>query len=87
MTVRRPQRERASAAQAGVVSRCAPPPLAPAASRQPPAAQRGVTLVELLITMVIISIISAAILGTASAALESARRSRTRTMVTRIHMS
>jgi prepilin-type N-terminal cleavage/methylation domain-containing protein len=85
MSVRRRQRERARAAYAGVVSRCAPPPFPPASSLQPPACRRGVTLVELLITMVIISIISAAILGTASAALESARRSRTRTMVTRIH--
>lgn len=45
---------------------------------------RGMTLIELLVTMTIIAIISAAILGTASAAFESARRTRTQTLVTRI---
>lgn len=42
------------------------------------------TLIELLITMVIIAIISAAILGTASAAFENARRSRTQSLITKI---
>jgi Tfp pilus assembly protein PilV len=42
------------------------------------------TLIELLITMVIVAIISAAILGTASAAFENARRSRTQTLITKI---
>lgn len=47
--------------------------------------RRGVTLIELLITMAIMAIISAAILGTASAAMESARRSRTQQLITKIH--
>jgi prepilin-type N-terminal cleavage/methylation domain-containing protein len=42
------------------------------------------TLIELLVTMVIIAIISAAILGTAASAFENARRSRTRSLVTKI---
>lgn len=46
--------------------------------------RRGVTLIELLITMAIMAIISAAILGTASAAMEAARRDRTRVLVTKI---
>jgi prepilin-type N-terminal cleavage/methylation domain-containing protein len=46
--------------------------------------KRGVTLIELLITMAIMAIISAAIMGTARAAMESARRSRTQTIVTRL---
>jgi prepilin-type N-terminal cleavage/methylation domain-containing protein len=46
--------------------------------------KRGVTLVELLITMAIMAIIAAAIMGTARAAMESARRSRTQTLITRI---
>jgi prepilin-type N-terminal cleavage/methylation domain-containing protein len=46
---------------------------------------RGVTLIELLITMVIMAIISAAILGTARAAMESARRSRTKSTITKIN--
>jgi prepilin-type N-terminal cleavage/methylation domain-containing protein len=46
--------------------------------------RRGMTLIELLITMVIIAIISAAILGTASAAFENARRSRTQSLITKI---
>jgi type II secretory pathway pseudopilin PulG len=45
----------------------------------------ALTLVELLITMVIMAIIAAAIMGTASAALESARRSRTRSTIHKIH--
>lgn len=47
---------------------------------------RAFTLIELLVTMVIISIIAAAILGTANAALDSARRSRTQTVINRIHL-
>jgi hypothetical protein len=42
------------------------------------------TLIELLITMTIMAIISAAILGTASAAFENARRSRTQSLITKI---
>jgi prepilin-type N-terminal cleavage/methylation domain-containing protein len=45
----------------------------------------GLTLIELLITMTIIAIISAAILGTAAAAMENARRSRTRSAISKIH--
>jgi prepilin-type N-terminal cleavage/methylation domain-containing protein len=50
---------------------------------QPPF-RSGVTLIELLITMAIMAIISAAILGTASAAMENARRNRTQVLVTKI---
>lgn len=46
---------------------------------------RGITLIELLITITIIAIISAAILGTASAAMEAGRRSRTRTTIEKIN--
>jgi prepilin-type N-terminal cleavage/methylation domain-containing protein len=46
---------------------------------------RGLTLIELLITMTIIAIISAAILGTAAAAMENARRNRTRSTITKLH--
>jgi prepilin-type N-terminal cleavage/methylation domain-containing protein len=45
----------------------------------------AVTLVELLITMVIVAIIAAAILGTASAALDAARRSRTQSIILKLH--
>src|SRR4051812_6764502 len=45
----------------------------------------ALTLVELLITMTIMAIITAAILGTASAAMESAHRSRTRQTIHKIH--
>lgn len=44
------------------------------------------TLIELLVTMVIVSIIAAAVLGTAGAALDAARRSRTETVINRIHL-
>jgi prepilin-type N-terminal cleavage/methylation domain-containing protein len=50
---------------------------------QPPAS--GLTLVELLITMTIMAIIAAMILGTAQAAMESARRSRTQQTIHKIH--
>jgi prepilin-type N-terminal cleavage/methylation domain-containing protein len=46
---------------------------------------RGVTLIELLVTMAIIAIISTAILGTARGAMENARRSRTRATIAKIH--
>jgi prepilin-type N-terminal cleavage/methylation domain-containing protein len=46
--------------------------------------RRGITLVELLITMAIMAILAAAIMGAASAAMESARRSRTQSIVTKI---
>ncbi|MBA3485149.1 MAG: prepilin-type N-terminal cleavage/methylation domain-containing protein, partial [Pirellulales bacterium] len=44
----------------------------------------GVTLIELLITMAIMAIISAAILGTSSAAMENARRNRSQVLITKI---
>jgi prepilin-type N-terminal cleavage/methylation domain-containing protein len=43
------------------------------------------TLIELLITITIIAIVSAAILGTASSALEAGRRSRTQSLITKIN--
>jgi len=52
---------------------------------KPQSPRHGVTLIELLITMAIMAIISAAILGTASAAMENARRNRTQVLVTKIH--
>jgi prepilin-type N-terminal cleavage/methylation domain-containing protein len=45
----------------------------------------ALTLVELLITMTIMAIIAAAILGTASAAMESARVRRTQSTIAKIH--
>jgi prepilin-type N-terminal cleavage/methylation domain-containing protein len=45
----------------------------------------GVTLIELLITILIISILAAAVLGVAAVAGETAREARTRTMISRIH--
>lgn len=47
--------------------------------------RRAVTLIELLITMTIMAIIAAAILGTAAAALEGAREKKTQSMITKIH--
>ncbi|HMP05781.1 MAG TPA: prepilin-type N-terminal cleavage/methylation domain-containing protein, partial [Lacipirellulaceae bacterium] len=47
--------------------------------------RRGLTLIELLITMTIIAIISAAVLGTVSAAMEAGRQARTRSTITKIH--
>ncbi|MGE3241467.1 MAG: type II secretion system protein [Pirellulales bacterium] len=46
---------------------------------------RGVTLIELLITMMIISILAAAVLGVAAVAGETAREAKTRTIISRIH--
>jgi len=51
----------------------------------PRPARRGVTLVELLITILIISILAAAVLGVAAVAGETAREARTRNMIARIH--
>jgi prepilin-type N-terminal cleavage/methylation domain-containing protein len=45
----------------------------------------GVTLVELLITILIISILAALILGVAAVAGETARESHTRNIITRLH--
>jgi prepilin-type N-terminal cleavage/methylation domain-containing protein len=47
--------------------------------------RRGVTLVELLVTMTIIAIIAAAVLGTTAAAIESARERRTKSTIAKIH--
>ncbi len=46
---------------------------------------RGVTLVELLITMAILSILAAAFLGAQNAALEASRRARTKATIAKIH--
>lgn len=45
----------------------------------------GVTLIELLITITIISILSAAFLGTSNLAMESSRKARTKTTIGKIH--
>lgn len=45
----------------------------------------GVTLMELMITMAILALLAAAIIGASSSAMESARRARTKTMVSRLH--
>ena len=42
-------------------------------------------MVELLITMAIISILAAAFLGAQSAAVEAARRARTKTTIAKLH--
>ncbi len=46
---------------------------------------RGVTLIELLITIMIISILAAAVLGVAAVAGETAREAKTRTIIFRLH--
>lgn len=68
-------------------ARTAPPAiLHPATSNQHRgASRRGVTLIELLITMTIMAIIAAAILGTAAAAIEGAREKKTQSLITKIH--
>lgn len=54
--------------------------------RNPHSAFRtGVTLIELLITITIISILSAAFLGTSNLAMESSRKARTKTTIGKIH--
>jgi prepilin-type N-terminal cleavage/methylation domain-containing protein len=57
----------------------------PASSIQHPRPRRAVTLIELLITMTIMAIISAAILGTAAAAIESGRDKKTQSQIAKIH--
>ena len=54
-------------------------------SHSPFPIRTGVTLVELLITMTIMAIIAAAVLGTAAGAIESAREKRTQMLITKIH--
>lgn len=51
----------------------------------PRACRRGVTLIELLVTIMIISILAAAVLGVAAVAGETAREAKTRTIISRIH--
>jgi len=51
----------------------------------PRAYRRGVTLIELLVTIMIISILAAAVLGVAAVAGETAREAKTRTIISRIH--
>lgn len=47
--------------------------------------RRGVTLIELLVTMTIIAIIAAAVLGTAASAIESGREKKTISTIAKIH--
>ena len=51
----------------------------------PRPSRRGVTLIELLITIMIISILAAAILGVAAVAGETAREAKTKSMISRLH--
>jgi prepilin-type N-terminal cleavage/methylation domain-containing protein len=54
-------------------------------ARRPSAFRRGMTLVELLVVILIITILGAMILGVAALAGETAREAKTRTMVNRLH--
>ena len=47
--------------------------------------RRGVTLIELMITMMVISILAAAVLGVAAVAGETAREAKTRNIIARLH--
>lgn len=47
--------------------------------------RRGVTLIELLVTIMIISILAAAVLGVAAVAGETAREAKTRAIIGRLH--
>lgn len=60
-------------------------PAAPASVKPMGRGHAGVTLVELLITMTIMAIISAAVLGTAAAAIESGREKKTESLIAKIH--
>lgn len=85
------RKRKAKCGPAGCERPVAAPLRAPSGSKTPLSAlrplplHRGLTLVELLVTMVIIAIISAAILGTASSAIEYGRQTHTQQLVTRIH--
>jgi prepilin-type N-terminal cleavage/methylation domain-containing protein len=46
---------------------------------------RGVTLMELMVAMLILSILAAAVIGATAAAMESARVAKTKTMIAKIH--
>lgn len=85
-TLRRMLMLRQSGMTAG--ARIAPPsPIQhPASSNQHRGvSRRAVTLIELLITMTIMAIIAAAILGTAAAAIEGAREKKTQSLITKLH--
>jgi prepilin-type N-terminal cleavage/methylation domain-containing protein len=56
-----------------------------APARPPLRLRRGVTLVELMITMAILAILAAAAIGASSAAIESGRRARTKGLVGKLH--
>src|SRR6476660_9885958 len=47
--------------------------------------RRGVTLIELMIVMLIISILAALVLGVAAVAMETARQAQSRHIVERLH--
>lgn len=51
----------------------------------PSSFRQGVTLVELLITITIVSILSAAFLGTSNLAIESSRKARTKSTIGKLH--
>jgi prepilin-type N-terminal cleavage/methylation domain-containing protein len=62
------------------------PPAEPGAARfHTRRLSRGVTLIELLIVIMIISILAAAVLGVAAVAGETAREAKTRAIISRIH--
>lgn len=65
-----------------LVARC--PEAARSTTRDSQPATRAFTLVELLVTIAIIAILAAALLGASGAAFESARRSRTKTLITKL---
>lgn len=69
-------------ARCELVARC--PEAARSTTRAPQPATRAFTLVELLVTIAIIAILAAALLGASGAAFESARRSRTKTLITKL---
>jgi prepilin-type N-terminal cleavage/methylation domain-containing protein len=60
-------------------------PLNPISDIRYPKCRRGFTLIELLIVIMIISILATLVLGVAAVAMETARQSKSRHMVTRLH--
>src|SRR5689334_16444174 len=65
--------------------RCQVSGLIPTPDTRHPAPRRGMTLVELLVVIVIISMLAALVLGVASVAGETAREQHTRHVVQRLH--